>query len=139
MYEVLVAHSPCIHGYHYKLYAERPCQFVDQRRVANGRGIYGNFIGTGFQQRVGVGYFIDAAAYGERYIDLPRDSLNQFDHRFPTLMSCGYIQKNQFIGTLPRIVPGQFDRVAGIAQVDKIDAFYRSAVFYVEAWYNTLR
>jgi hypothetical protein len=44
----------------------------------------------------------------------------------------GDIQEYQFVCPLLRVVPRQFYRVAGIAQVNKVNALYSTAVFNVK-------
>ena len=47
-------------------------------------------------------------------------------------MRGGDVEKYQFVGAFIGVAPTQFDRVAGVAQVYKIDAFDRAAVFDIE-------
>jgi hypothetical protein len=52
-------------------------------------------------------------------------------------MTGGDIKKAELIRTGRVIDPGLFDRIAGIAQADEIDALDHAAVFHVQAGDDT--
>lgn len=51
----------------------------------------------------------------------------------PLLMRSGNVQEDQLISALTTVSCSQFYRVAGITQVDKVDAFDGAPVFDIEA------
>src|SRR6185437_15097577 len=53
--------------------------------------------------------------------------------RVAALMTGGDVEKAQLVGPLAVVKAGLLDRVAGIGQVDEVDALDDAAVLYVEA------
>ena len=53
----------------------------------------------------------------------------QFTKRFSFLMRSRNVQKYQFIRTFSSITRTKFNRITGIAQVNKIGSLYGSSVF----------
>ena len=51
-------------------------------------------------------------------------------------MACGNVEEAKLVGARLVVGEGAFDRIAGIAQVDEIDALDHAAVFHVEAGNN---
>ena len=74
-----------------------------------------------------------AAADGERHEAGFRGAPHHVEHDAAVLVACGDIEKSELVGAGFVIGDGRGDRVAGIAQVDEIDAFDDAAVFHVEA------
>ena len=62
--------------------------------------------------------------------------LRELSQGLALLMRGGNVQEDQLVSSLPTVRRSQFDRVAGIAQVDKIDALDGAAVFDIEAGYD---
>jgi hypothetical protein len=50
-------------------------------------------------------------------------------------VACGDVEKAQFVGAGGVIGDRGFDRIAGIAQIDELDALDDAAVFDIEAVY----
>ncbi len=53
-------------------------------------------------------------------------------HDFAGVARCGDVEKDQLVGALAIVAIGQFDRIAGIAQVDEVDALDHAAAGDVE-------
>src|SRR3972149_3059993 len=52
------------------------------------------------------------------------------------VVGCGDVKKNQLVGPLLFIRLGALYRVPGVPKLDKADALYNTAVFYIKAWYD---
>jgi hypothetical protein len=51
----------------------------------------------------------------------------------------GDVEKNKLIGAGRIVIGGALDRVAGVAHVLKLDAFYDTAVFNIQSGNDSLR
>ena len=75
----------------------------------------------------------DAAADGQRNEDLIGGPLDDVDHRPAAVAAGGDIEENEFVGPFGVVEGGQLDRVAGVAEIDELDAFDDAAIGHVEA------
>ncbi len=74
-----------------------------------------------------------AAADRERHEAGFRGAPHHVEHDAAVLVACGDVEKCQLVGAGLVIGNGRGDRIAGVAQIDEIDAFDDAAVFDVEA------
>ena len=84
------------------------------------------------QDAARVGDGADAAADGQRDEDLARGAGDDVGHDFAGVAGGGDVEEDQFVGALAVVAVGQFDGVAGIAQVDEVDALDDAAAGDVE-------
>ena len=56
----------------------------------------------------------------------------------PAIAGGGNVQECELVSTLRVVAGGNLDRVAGVAQLDKVDAFYDTATGHVEAGDDSL-
>ncbi|OAV70777.1 hypothetical protein Barb4_01106 [Bacteroidales bacterium Barb4] len=122
-----------IDGDNADLTAEVFRDLLNQFGTAQGGGVYGHLVRTGTEQAVNVFQFIDAAAYGEGYADVGCHLFHQFGKRLPPFVRGGYVQIDQFVGTVAAVAGTQFDGVARIAEVNEVHALHRCSVFNIQA------
>ena len=69
----------------------------------------------------------DAAADGQRDEHLARGAGHHVHHGVALVARCGDVEEDQFVGALLVVAVGQLHRIAGIAQVDEVDALDHAA------------
>ena len=106
---------------------------VDQTGVANGGGVYGNFVGTGVEQGRNVGNGRNTSPHRKRNIDCLGYLPNQFDQGFALINGGRNVQKNKLVGPLPGINGAQLDGITRVAEVHEVGAFHGAPVFNVKA------
>ena len=74
-----------------------------------------------------------AAADGERHETGLRRAPHHIEHDPAIFVACGDVEEAQFVGARRVIGDRGFDRIAGVAQIDEIDALDDAAVLHVEA------
>ena len=60
------------------------------------------------------------------------------EHDVPPLVAGGDVEEHQFVGPFGLVAAGHFDRIAGIAQVEKVGSFDHPAAIDVEAGNDAL-
>ena len=60
----------------------------------------------------------------------PRDDI---DHRLAAVAAGRDVEKDQFVRAFAVVEGGQLDRIAGIAQVDELDALDHATIGHIEA------
>ena len=118
------------------LIAESVGDAADQRRVVDGCGVDAHPVGAATQQRVDVLGSTHASADGHRDEHLLCGVADHVDHGLAVRAGGGHVQKGQLVGTLTVVLPRQLDRVARVAQSDKVHALYHSPVLYVQTGDN---
>src|SRR3954462_358003 len=96
-------------------------------------GVDRHLIGAGQQQFADVLDDSHAAADGQRHEALLGGAAHHVVERIPPLMASGDVEEAQLVGALAIVDPGLLDRVAGISQIDEVDALDHTAVLDVEA------
>ena len=74
---------------------------------------------------------------GERYVDVPRDALDERGERLAAFMARRDVEEDELVGSLARIFRPELDRVTHILDVDEVDTFDGLPVSDVKAWYYT--
>ena len=118
---------------HDALVAEFFRRLLDEVAARHRRGVDRHLVGAGRQQRADVLDGAHAAADGERHEAGFRGAPHHIEHDAAVLVARGDVEEGELVGAGFVIGDGRFDRIAGVAQVDEIDAFDDSAVFDVEA------
>ena len=80
------------------------------------------------QQIADVVQRANAAADGQRHEAGFRRALHDVEQYAAVFMACGDVEKAEFVGAGGVIGDGAFDRIAGVAQIDEIDAFDDASV-----------
>ena len=118
---------------HNALIAEFLGGFFDKGPAGHGGGIDRDFVGAGTQQRADILDAAHAAADRERHEAGFGGAAHHVEHDTVVLVTCGDVEKRELIGAGFVISDRGGDRVAGIAQIDEIDAFDDTAILDVEA------
>jgi phosphoribosylformylglycinamidine (FGAM) synthase-like amidotransferase family enzyme len=103
----------------------------------NRSSVYADLVSAGTQHPACVFERPDATAHGEGDVNLLGNAVDHFDRGVTIVARCGDVEKHQFISTLKVIPGGQFDRIAGIAEIDKVRALDHAALGHVETWYDS--
>ena len=62
-----------------------------------------------------------------------RDAPDHVQHDVPPLVAGGDVEENQFVGAICLVAAGHFHRIAGVAQLTKVDALHDPAAVHVQA------
>ena len=82
--------------------------------------------------RRGVLQGADAAADGERHEDLLRDAADHVEHDVAAFVAGADVEEDQLVGPLLLVAARDLDRIAGVAQVQEVDALDDAAAVDVE-------
>jgi hypothetical protein len=126
-------HLLCVDGDHDALIAELFRRFLHEAAARHGRGVDRDLVGAGRQQRADIVDGAHAAADGQRHETSLGGALHHVEHDVAILVACGDVEKGEFVGAGLVIGDRRLHRIAGIAQINEIDAFDDPAVFDVEA------
>ena len=119
------------------LAAKAPRALIDQVRRSHGRAVDGHLVGTGQQGRADVVNGADAATDTERDEQRIGYAAHHVEHRIAALVRGRDIQKDQLVGPFTVVDGRLLNRIAGVAQVDEINAFDDPAVLDIEAGDNS--
>ena len=122
-----------VDGHHDALRAEFVGGFLENSRRADRGGVDRDLVGAGAQQRADVLDGAHAAADGQRHeADLGGARTTSSMVPRPSWLAV-MSRKHQLVGAGRVIGDGRFDRIAGVAQIDEIDALDDAAVLDVQA------
>lgn len=105
----------------------------DELWTADGGGVDGDVGDAGVEEGEHIVEGSDAAADGEGYGGLLDGSFDGVEEGLSSLVGCGDVEEDEFVGASLGVGVGGFGGVAEFAEVDEVDAFDESAVFGVEA------
>lgn len=97
------------------------------------RCVYSDLVGSNTKKFPGVFDRANASADGERYEQFFRGPSGHVDGGVSSIRRRGDVEEDDLVGSLTVVAGGEFYRVAGITDVDKVDAFDHPAVVYIEA------
>ena len=117
---------------HDALIAEFLRCFLDEFGPVHGRGVDRYFVGAGFEQRADVVDRPHAAADGHRHEAGFRCAAHHIENGAAIFVAGCDVQKRELVGAGGVIGDGSFDRIAGVAQVEKLHAFDDAAVLDVQ-------
>ena len=101
--------------------------------VADGRGIDRHLVGAREQQRADVVDRAHAAADGQRHEARLRGAPHDVEDGAAPLVARGDVEEAELVGARRVVGARRLDRIAGVAQVDEVDALDDAAVLDVEA------
>ena len=101
-------------------------------RARDGGGVDRDLVGAGQQQAADVLDRAHAAADGQRHEALLGGAADDVVERVAPLVAGGDVEKAQFVGAFAIVEPRLRHRVAGIDQVDKVDALDDAPVLDIE-------
>ena len=112
---------------------------VLRRRLADDLGrrdrrrVEAHLVGAGVEEPAHVGDGAHAAADGERDEHLRRDRLDDVQDQVALVAGRGDVEEGELVGALLVVARGDLDRIAGVAQLDEVDALDDAAGGDVEA------
>jgi hypothetical protein len=115
------------------LAAEFLGRFAHELRPAHRLGVDRHLVGPGQQQLAHVFECPHPAADGQRHEALLGGARHDVKKRVAVFDAGRDVEEAELVGPFPVVETGRLDRVAGIDQVDEIDALDHPAVLDVEA------
>ena len=100
--------------------------------VDRGR-VHAHLVGTGVEQATHIGDGTHAAANGERDEDLCCAGFNYMQNDVALVGRCGDVEEGHLVGTLRVVAASDFNRIAGVAQIDEIRTFDDTTCRHVQA------
>ena len=122
-----------IDRHHDALVAEFLRRLPDEFTPVDRRGVDGDLVGAGLQQGADIGDGAHPAADRERHEAGLRGAADDIEDDAAVLVARGDVEKAQFVGARRVVGDGGFHGIAGVAQVDEVDALDHPAVLDVEA------
>ena len=101
--------------------------------VVHRGGVDRDLVGAGQQQRADVLDRAHAAADGQRHEAGSAVRVDDVEQRAAVLVARGDVEEAELVGAGGVVGAGALDRIAGVAQVDEVDALDDAAVLDVEA------
>jgi len=126
-----------INGNYHTLASEFLCSLMDQLRAVDGCGIYRDLICTFTEKFPEIIHSTDSSTYGKGDKYIGSNSSYHIYHRITLFTGSRDIKKNKLVRTGCVISFGNFHRISGIFQINKIHAFYYTSFIYVQTWDNS--
>ena len=101
--------------------------------AVHGRRVDGDLVGAGLQQLADVLGGAHAAAHRERHEAALGGALDDVEDGVAVLVAGRDVEEAQLVGAGRVVGGGRLDRIAGVLQVDEVDALDDAAVLDVEA------
>src|SRR5690606_25357894 len=130
------AHALGIDGHDYALPAKTLRCLPHKLGIEDCSRIDGDLVGSGIEQLANVIDGAHATAHGQRDEHFRRHALYGFVGGVADFTAGGDVQKGDFVRALLVVATGLFHRVAGIADIDKVDAFNHAAFVDVQTGDN---
>ncbi len=118
---------------HDALIAEFFRRFLDEFAAADGGAVDRHLVGAGSQQHANIVHGTHTAAHRQRHEAGFSRAPDHIQHGAAIFVGGGNVEKTQLIGAGGVIGDGRLDGIAGIAQIDEVDALDHPAVLDVEA------
>ena len=119
--------------HHDALAADLARGVMDQLRVVDRRGVHADLVGTGVEQPAHVLDHAHAAADGKRDEHLFSHLFDHVQDDVAIVGAGGDVEEGDLVCTLLVVAAGDLHRVAGIAQLDEIDALDHAPGLHVQA------
>src|SRR5262249_13723790 len=123
-----------IDSHHDTLIAEFLSRLFNEDSIADRRRIDRHLVGARAEQRANVIDRAHAAADRQRHKTSLRGALHDVENNAAAFVTPRDIEKTKLVCTRGVIRYGGFDRIAGVPQIDEVDAFDDAAVLHIEAW-----
>jgi len=98
----------------------------------DGGGVDADLLGAGLDEARRVVEGADAAADGERHEQFFRDAPHHIEHNRAALVAGADVEEHQLVGAVLLVAPRDLDGVAGVAQLEEVDALDDAAAVDVE-------
>ena len=105
---------------------------TDKLGVMHRSSIDRNLVGPGIEQVADIGDLAYPTTYGQRHEDTLGGLAHDIEDDAAVVAAGGDIKKGQLISTLRTVGLGRFNRITGVAQLDKVDPFDDAAILDVE-------
>ncbi len=122
-----------VDSHHDALVAELLGGFADEFAAADGSRIDRHLVRARCQQHPNVLDHPHAAADGQRHEAGLRGAADHIEHGAAVLMGGGDVEEGELVGAGGIIGDRRLHRIAGIAQVDEVDALDDPAVLHIQA------
>ena len=119
--------------------AEMSRRFRNQARIFYACRVDADFVGAGVEQDANVVDRIDAATDSQRDKYLIGHCFDHVVEKAAIFDAGANVQERNLVGTLLIIAPRNFDRIAGVTQVDEIHTLDDASLGDVEARYDAFR
>ena len=130
--ELAAFHPLGVDGDHDALVAEFFGGFLDEFAPADGRRIDRGLVGAGAQQRLDVVDRAHATADRQRHETGFRRAPHHVQHDAAIFVGRRDVEKAKLVGAGGVICDRRLDGIAGIAQIDEVDALDHASIFDVE-------
>ena len=124
--------GPCVDRHHHALAAEFFGGFAHQIGAGDGGGVDAAFVGARQQQAAHILRGADAAADREGQEDPFGGFGDNAEDGVAVFVARCDVQESELVGAGLVVDGGLLDGVAGVAQIDEVDAFDDTAIFDVE-------
>ena len=107
--------------------------FRDQLRIADGRRVKTDLLRARLNE---ANRFIEgsnATAYGEGHKDLLRHTPHHIERNITPFVTRGDVEKHKLIGAVSFVAASNFDRIAGVPQLQEMNSFDDPPTIDVEA------
>src|SRR5262249_50484463 len=104
----------------------------DQFGSLHRSGVDADLFGAGLDEARRVVEGADAAADGERHEQLFRDAADHVEQDRAALVAGADVEENELVGAVLLVAARDLDGVAGVAQLQEVDALNDAAAIYVE-------
>ena len=105
--------------------------------ISSGRASAGrvdrDLVGARVEHRLGVGDRADATPDRERHEHVVGRTPREVDHRIALVRGGRYVQEHELVGAGGVVTGGQFDRIAGVAQIEEADTLHDASPIDIEA------
>src|SRR5262245_58088245 len=129
----LAGHALRVDGDDYALRAELLGNRAHQASVLHRRRVDGDLVGAGFEQCAHVLDRAYPAADRERHEAALGGAAYDVENGAALLVACRDVEEAKFVRARLVVSRGRLHRVAGVAQIDELDAFDDAPLFHVEA------
>ena len=118
--------------------AEPASSLTDDVRVFDCGRVDAYLLGTGLDQLCHILDRADSAAYRKRHEALLSHLPDNIEHDLSVFVACGYVQKDQLVGTRFVIPAGNLHRVARVAQLNEIHALNYATGLDIKTRYDSV-
>src|SRR5690606_19718488 len=125
-----------VDGHHDALRAETVGRLAHEVRIADGGRIDAYLVRAGIEQVADVGDRAHTAANGQRDEYLAGHALHRMQHGVAAFMAGGNIQEGNLVGAGLVIAARDLHRIAGVANLDELDALDDTTLVHVQAGNN---
>jgi hypothetical protein len=107
--------------------------YLDDLRVGNGRRVEAGFVSPSVEQSAHIFYRAHTTTHRERDENLAGHGFDDVQDHVTAVAGGSDVEESQLVCTLLVVTCRDFDRVSGIAQFDKVNAFDNATAGHVEA------